>query len=399
MERTRVEKRPNWVKKVEDIGFTYHTIPNEGFDPTYWDESVAYRFTAPQIDTIEEATQEIYTLCLSAVQHVIDKDLFYRLSITKPWADLIRKSWERQDIDVYGRFDLTLDAAGVPKLLEFNADTPTSLYEAAVVQWMWLEDQNGTGKNWDQFNSIHEKLIAQWGDVKERYTVRGTKVHFASMLGDPAKRLENWCDPRFMEDRVTVDYMQDCAKQAGLDVAFIGIEDIGWNGIAYTDLDERAITTLFKLYPWEHMVKDQFGKHILTEPWDMIEPAWKMILSNKGILPILWELYPDHKYLLPTFTAEGKLGNTYVKKPLLSREGANVTIVKNGEAKLVNDQGYGEEGFVYQQYSPIKNFDGNYPVIGSWVVGGRACGMGIREDANEVTGNSSRFVPHYFTAE
>lgn len=399
MERVQVAKRPDWIKRCEEIGFTYHTIPNEGFDPTYWDESVAYRFTAPEIDRIEEATQELYTICLSAVQHVIDKDLFHRLAISKPWADLIRKSWERQDIDVYGRFDLTLDATGTPKMLEFNADTPTALYEAAVVQWMWLEDQNAAGKSWDQFNSIHEKLIAQWHDVKSRYTVRGTKLHFASMLGAPQDRLENWCDPRFAEDRITVDYMQDCARQAGIDTDFIAIEDIGWNGIAFTDLSEKVITTIFKLYPWEHMINDKFGQLMLNEPWDMIEPAWKMILSNKGILPILWELYPDHKYLLPTFSDSSKLGNTYVKKPLLSREGANVTIVKNGDAKLVNDYGYGKEGYVYQKYSPIPTFNGNYPVIGSWIVGGRACGMGIREDNNEVTGNNSRFVPHFFDAE
>lgn len=186
------------------------------------------------------------------------------------------------------------------------------------------------------------------------------------------------------------------AIQAGLHTNFINIEDIGWNGKTFTDLNERAIRTIFKLYPWEFLVKDQFSSHLLTDCWDIIEPAWKMILSNKGILPILWEMYPNHPNLLPAYFDPGKLGSTYVRKPLFSREGANVSIIRDGVETNSIDLNYGKDGYIYQQYLPITKFDDAYPVLGSWIVGGRACGLGIREDTNEITANGSHFIPHYF---
>ncbi|WP_162828329.1 glutathionylspermidine synthase family protein, partial [Escherichia coli] len=108
----------------------------------------------------------------------------------------------------------------------------------------------------------------------------------------------------------------------------------------------------------------------------MLEPAWKLVLSNKGILPILWELYPDHPNLLPTYWDSSKFGSTYVRKPLLSREGADVTIVRDGVEGATLKKGYGTEGYIYQQYLDLPKFDGYTPIIGSWMVGGRSCGMG-----------------------
>ncbi len=124
-----------------------------------------------------------------------------------------------------------------------------------------------------------------------------------------------------------------------------------------------------------------------------IEPAWKMILSNKAILPILWELYPDHPNLLPPYFEAGKL-NSYVKKPILSREGANINMVKDGEILQASQGEYGKEGFIFQELFTLPNYDGNYPVIGSWTIGQELAGMGIREPKSLITDNQSRFVPH-----
>lgn len=71
--------------------------------------------------------------------------------------------------------------------------------------------------------------------------------------------------------------------------------------------------------------------------------------------------------------------------------------MRAGEKATFSTEGtYGKEGFVYQQYCPLPSFDGNYPVIGSWIVDGKPAGIGIREDDTPVTKNTSRFVPHYF---
>jgi len=340
----------------------------------YWDESACYEFSAREIDTLEAATSALQELCVEAGQRIVDENLYERLAIPHAFHDLITDSWNRDDPSLYGRFDLRFDGKSAPKLLEYNADTPTSLLEAAVVQWHWLQELYPSR---DQFNSIHEKLIASWKSIRPN-----GPQYFA-------------CIKEHEEDLRNVEYLMDTAVQAGVDARHIFVEDIGWNSGRFVDLQDQPIADLFKLYPWEWLIHEQFGKYLLKEPMRLIEPAWKMMWSNKGILALLWEMFPNHENLLPAYFSPEPLGDDYVEKPLLSREGANITI-KSGLREQATDGEYGEEGFVYQQLAELPRFDGNYTVIGSWVIGGEAAGIGIREDATPVTGNLSRFVPHYF---
>jgi len=198
------------------------------------------------------------------------------------------------------------------------------------------------------------------------------------------------------EDQGNLEYLRDTAIQAGLDARAIAIADIGWDGSRFVDLEERALAALFKLYPWEWMARETFGGYLLKNTMKVIEPPWKMLLSNKAILPILWEMFPGHPNLLAASFEPGRFATDYVKKPLYSREGANVSIRAGGE--IVEAPGeYGAEGFIWQAYHALPQFDGNHTVIGSWIVGEEPAGIGIREDSSPITRNSSRFVPHYFT--
>lgn len=387
MKRIAIEARPDWQAQCEKVGFYWHTLATDpGVDPTYWDETKAYEFTAAEVDTIEEASTELYRLCLSAVDYAIERGMLGQLAIPVEFHQLIKKSWERQDLDLYGRFDFVLDPNGVPKMLEFNADTPTSLLEASVVQWYWMEDYaKRIGKPLDQFNSMHERLIEQFKDVGAALLGPNETFYFAAVA-------EN------LEDKGTAEYLRDCAIQAGLKTDYLDIEQIGWNGTSFTNMDEKPINTIFKLYPWEWLIREEFGLHMTKETWDVVEPAWKLVLSNKGILPILWELYPDHPNLLPAYWSSSTLGGNYVEKPMLAREGADVKIIKDGKVAVEGvKRGYDNLARnIYQQYLPLPKFDDMTPIIGSWIVGGRSVGMGIREDISEVTGNTSRFIPHYF---
>jgi len=272
---------------------------------------------------------------------------------------------------IYGRMDLAF-GDGVPKLLEYNADTPTSLLEGGVIQWTWLRD---CFPALDQFNSIHDKLIASWRELAPHL---GGTLHFGCVDD--------------VEDEMTIAYLRDTAEQAGLATIGLAMEDLGWDPTrGLVDLDERPIASLFKLYPWEGLVSDELAPVLPQLATRWLEPAWKMILSNKAILPILWELFPKHNNLLEASRAP--LGDRYAKKPMLGREGANVTIV-TGDDAIATDGPYGAEGFVYQRYAELGDFDGLRPVIGSWVIGGEAAGMGIRETPGLVTNNTARFVPH-----
>jgi glutathionylspermidine synthase len=373
MERIKIEVRNHWQEAVEKLGFGFHST-----DVPYWDESAFYSFSMEEVLLIEKATAELWDKCLGAVQHVIDNNLYQQFHIPEFIIPLIEKSWSEDHPAIYGRFDLCYKN-GELKLLEFNADTPTSLYEAGIVQWFWLQDHD---KSKDQFNSIHEKLIAYWKYLKE-YLHPGT-LHFS-------------CLKETLEDMTNVEYMRDCAIQAGLETKLVFIDDIGWDEgeQVFVDLENEPIRNLFKLYPWEWLISDDFGQKILTDKnqtlW--IEPAWKMILSNKAILPILWELYPDCPYLLPAYFESNKLLN-YVKKPILSREGANIDIVMNNTTIQQTTGVYGNEGYIYQQLFELPSFENNYPVIGSWIIGQQPAGMGIRESNGLITDNLSRFIPH-----
>lgn len=373
MQRIKTSPRNNWQQAVENLGFGFHTT-----DVPYWDETAYYSFTLDEIDNLEKATTTLWDLCLKAVQHVIDNKLYSQFKIPENYIEYIEKTWNEDVPSIFGRFDLCYKNDKI-KMLEFNADTPTSLYEAGIVQWFWLQDFD---KNKDQFNSIHEKLIAYWKYLKV-YLHPG-KLHFT-------------CLKETLEDLTNTEYMRDCAIQAGLETKLVLIDDIGWdeNAKQFVDMEDESIRNIFKLYPWEWLAAEQFGKNILedTNQTFWIEPSWKMILSNKAILPILWELNPDCEYLLPAYFDENGMKD-YVKKPILSREGANIEMVKHYGTLEKTDGEYGEEGFVYQQLFELPDFDNNYPVIGSWIIGQEAAGIGIREANNLITDNKSRFVPH-----
>jgi len=374
MQRITTTPRNNWQKTVEELGFGFHTA-----DVPYWDESAYYTFTLPEIEKLEAVTAELWDMCIQAVQHVIDHNLFNQFMIPQFMVQHIIDSWNNDAPAIYGRFDLQFDGKNEPKLLEFNADTPTSVFEASIVQWFWLKDFDEPK---DQFNSIHEKLIDYWKYLKD-YLYPG-KLYFT-------------CVKDVLEDFTTTAYLQDCAMQGGLETEFIYIEDIGWdnNNGYFVDLDNQPMRNIFKLYPYEWMIDEEFGQNLVNDQLKAIwiEPSWKMILSNKAILPILWQLFPYHKNLLPAYFTRSNLRD-YVIKPLLSREGANITIVENEKEIAVSEGDYGSEGFIYQELCKLPNFDGNYPVIGSWVVGQQPAGMGIRESDGLITGNLSRFVPH-----
>lgn len=351
---------------------------NEGGN--YWKENAAYSFTEAEILSIEKATNEIFQMCCEAVEHVIKNDLYDRFFIDRKYAELIKWSWYEDQPSIYGRLDLSVNNDSI-KLLEFNADTPTSLLESSVIQWFWMKDVKPGA---DQFNSIHERLIAHFKVI--RGWMKSNLMHFS-------------CMEDTLEDLMTVKYMEDVARQAGLDTRFLYIEQLGFDRQrqCFTDDQFDAIETIFKLYPYEWMMAEEFGPELITtrdQCW-WIEPAWKAILSNKMILCVLHELFPNSPYILPCTTSRPFSGN-YVEKPIFSREGANVDIRVNGRSLEKTDGEYGEEGFVYQQYAALPDFNGNHPVIGSWLIGGEAAGMGIRESDGFITGNTSRFVPHYF---
>lgn len=371
MKRNKISPRKNMADQLEKLGFGYQTT-EEG---EYWIEDAYYAFEEAEIETIEKATTELWQMSLDAVDSALEQGRFDVFRIPKEHQQFVMESWESEEPYLYGRFDFGFDGKSL-KMFEFNADTPTSLYEASVLQWDWLND---VFPNKDQFNSIHEQLLSEFKYLLSEHGT--TQMHFASFLDN-------------IEDATTTEYLRDCAAQAGIITFKMDIRDIGWNGEDFTDTYEMPIKHIFKLYPWEHMLSDEFGANLRNARTKWIEPVWKSLLSNKALLPLLWEKYPNHPYLLESRFDGPKHMKNYVRKPIFSREGANVQIYKDGALEQETIGDYGAEGHIYQELYSIPVFDGYYPIIGSWTIGGVACGIGIRESNSRITDNYARFVPH-----
>lgn len=381
MRRITVPPRPDWVEKAEAVGFGFHEMYGE----PYWLDHAAYTFTLDEIETqIEQPSQELHDMCIDLIDDIVrSEEALDRLVIPEDMRDAVQKSWQRKDRHLYGRFDLAYDGNGSAKLLEYNADTPTGIFEAAYFQFNWLTDQITLGvlpADADQFNLLQESLVEAFGQFpKDRI------FHFAAITDNE-------------EDRGSTVYLMDCAVQAGHAVELLDVRQIGVDGQGrYTDLQDRVIDRCFKLYPWEFMFREPFGRQLTHSKGVFVEPAWKAVLSNKGLLPLLWQRYTNHPNLLPSYFTDDPAASAlkdYVRKPLLSREGENVTIFQNGQEPISAPGDYGDEGFVTQAYTPLFESEGGFAVLGSWVVGDRACGLGIREDRSRITANLSQFVPH-----
>ena len=281
----------------------------------YWFEGAHYEFTLEEIDRIEQASNDLHEMCIGAAERIIEKGwITSRLALPESAVPFILASWEKEERTLYGRFDFSYNPSlgESPKLLEYNADTPTGLVEAAVIQWFWLEERfqmELAAKRIDQFNSIHESLIDAW---KKMTTF--SKIQFTGCTGVP-------------EDYQTLIYLADTASQAGKQIELIDITRIGWKASKQRFWGEREpLDAAFKLYPWEDLFIEEFGKFLGIAPTTWIEPAWKILIGNKAILPILWEMYPGHPNLLPAYDRADPLGGTFVKKALYSREGANILI-------------------------------------------------------------------------
>lgn len=398
------EQRKYYGAELNRIGMNYWDSPSGPDKLPYWQEGVVYGFGESEIDQIQSVTQELHNMCLEMVGQVVKSgDYPEYFKLTDLEKILIEQSWKRNAPALYARFDLAYGMDGSLKMFEGNYDTPVSILECSVGQWNYVEQlktlPDGTpfpDALRTQYNLIDETLQETW---KERF-MQGTTLHFASSGGFRH------------EDFGNLVYIMDNALRSGMIVKDIQMEDIGLcvdadGSRKFVDLQDKKINNIFKLYPWEWMTSEAFGEDIARTNTRWMEPAWKMLLSNKSMLIKLWEMFENHPNLLPSFIKEPSRGK-WAKKAIHGREGSNIyksTFADGQHLSTDLAQGshivpeYDHWGYMYQQWHDIKPHDGYYPIIGSWVIGDKACGMSIREDKNLVTGMDAFFASHIMIPE
>ncbi len=376
MKRLAVAPRPLWQDQAQELGFQGWRHADGA---PYWVEDACFVLSEDEVETLHAAAEACEGLVRETLVGVMQDDAaLAQMGLSEALAQAAARTWMRGDPTLYGRFDFAWDGHGPPKLLEYNADTPTALYEAAVIQWRWLTDRNPGA---DQYNAIHERLIDAFAALKAPIAAAG-RLHFAAMT-------------EVVDDLTTIAYLADCAAQAGVPFEILDIAAVGLKAGRLVDLQDRPITHLFKLYPWEWLVAENpaFVDALFVHDVGVLEPAWRAAAASKGILPALWAHAPGHPNLLAASFSPDAVKGDRVVKPVFGREGANVAL-QFADKTLQTDGPFADQAKVYQARAPMRRFEGGYPVFGVWLVAGEPCGLGIREDDSPITGPSARFIPH-----
>ncbi len=374
---------------LESIGFYWHTDSDK--TPYVCDEAVV--ITEDEAEAYYEAVNTLYAMFVEAGEYVIENELFHEIGIPFNLVDAVKKSWEN-DVHwhIYGRFDLAGGVGGDPiKLLEFNADTPTALFETAIVQWALLK-ANGLDEA-GQFNNIYEairenfkRLIVLDGDIElfeEHY--RGWKILFSSVRGN-------------IEDENTTKLLQKMADDAGFHTKFAYVDEVEFSDEDGIFFENEQYEYWFKLIPWEVMAVEEGDlARILTKIMQnqkaiILNPAYTLMFQSKAMMKILWDLFPDHPLLLQT--SFEPLGIKQVQKPFFGREGGSVKIL-DGEGNLLEaaEDIYEGQPAVYQEYVELPKDTAGRSYQAGVFFAYEGCGLGYRR-GGEILDNMSKFVGH-----
>lgn len=375
---------------IEEIGLKWHT-DSDGSD---YIASELVKVTQKEAEAYYEAANAIYDMYVEAAQYVIDNELFFEIGIPFNLVDIIKKSWEN-DVHwhLYGRFDFAGGIDGSPiKLIEFNADTPTGLFETAILQWALLT-QNGMDEA-RQFNNVYEtivdnfkRLVMLFEDTQafaEFYD--GWKILFSSIEGNS-------------EEEVTTRLLQKMAEDAGFETRFAFLDEVGFDDEGIY-AGEEACEYWFKLFPWEDMASEepelviQLQTLMEEQKAIILNPAYTLLFQSKGMLKVLYDLFPESPYLLQTDFAPLE-GKKQVQKQMFGREGANTAIIEKDGSILASTEGeYAHHKSVYQEYVAFdQDHNGNRYQAGIFFAY-EACGLGFRR-GGEILDNMSKFVGHY----
>ena len=375
---------------LEGIGFYWHTDP----DSTPYVASEIVEITPDEADAYYEASNELYEMFVEAGEYVIENELFHEIGIPFNLIDAVKMSWDN-DIHwhLYGRFDFAGGVDGKPiKLIEFNADTPTALFETSILQWAMLKLNNMEESH--QFNNLYEalgdnfkRLVMLEDDIEDfENHYEGWKILFSSVKGNA-------------EEESTVKLLQTIAKEAGFITEFAYMEDVefsGEEGVFYKDVNYEY---WFKLYPWEDIgIEESDLAMLLTQIMEnqkaiILNPAYTLMFQSKAFMKILWDLYPNHPLLLET-DFEPLQGIAQVEKKIFGREGANTIIVDEKEKVMAETDGeYGEFPSIFQEYVELPTDSKGDSYQAGVFFAYEGCGLGFRK-GGLIMDNYSKFVGH-----
>ncbi|WP_026943068.1 glutathionylspermidine synthase family protein [Helicobacter rodentium] len=373
---------------LENLGLNWHT----DIDNTPYVSDEIIEISEEEAQGFYDAANELYDMYAEAGQYVIDNDLFFELGIPFNLVEAIVQSWEEEvHWHLYGRFDLAGGLDGNPiKLLEFNADTPTMVYESAIIQWALLK-KNGFSESL-QFNNLYEAL----GDNFKRMITLGEDISNFNAIYEGWKILFSSIQGSEEEER-TVKLLEVIAREAGFETNFCYAHEAILNeteGLSFGGINYEF---WFKLIPWESIAIDEpelaqlITAMIANKNTIFLNPAYTLMFQSKRMLKILWDLFPNHPLLLET--SYEPLHQKQVKKHAFGREGENISIL-DAQGNVLHSNGgeYANYPEIYQAFAAQNHHNGilYQPNV---FYAYEACALGFRK-GGEILDNLSKFVAH-----
>ncbi|MDU3049108.1 MAG: bifunctional glutathionylspermidine amidase/synthetase [Escherichia coli] len=327
-----------------------------------------YTITESAEQELIKATNELHLMYLHATDKVLkDDNLLALFDIPKILWPRLRLSWQRRRHHmITGRMDFCMDERGL-KVYEYNADSASCHTEAGLILERWAE-QGYKGNGFNPAEGLINELAGAWKHSRAR--------PFVHIMQD-----------KDIEENYHAQFMEQALHQAGFETRILrGLDELGWDAAGQLiDGEGRLVNCVWKTWAWETAF-DQ-----IREVSDR-----EFAAGNKAILPILWSLFPHHRYLLDTdFTVNDELVKTgYAVKPIAGRCGSNIDLVSHHEEVLDKTSGkFAEQKNIYQQLWCLPKADGKYIQVCTFTVGGNYGGTCLRGDESLVIKKESDIEP------
>ena len=344
-----------------------------------------------EVKAYEAASKAVYKMYQKALDHVREHKLWSRLGIPENIVKLIEFDMDRNLLHICGRFDFAGGIEDLPlKLIEFNADTCTIMPESTYIQSYLYHQVREQSKG--QFNYLVDELNQVFRRIKNKFPDRPATLLLTS-LGH-------------MEDTLNLNVIKEAAEQAGFEADYADLEDVIFDedGVFLQQEDVYVqYHFMYKLVPWEFiMLEEPELMDILTDlsinhGLVVMNPAFSIAMQAKHMLTILYELFPESPYLLPTYDEKDSiLGSKYVRKTNFGRMGENIKIVDPAGETVAKTKGdFGAFSKVYQQYAEMyQDEDGDIYQGAMYIGSGEPCCLSFRRRDGHIIDDDSEFVTH-----
>ncbi|MFT6204056.1 MAG: glutathionylspermidine synthase [Spirosomataceae bacterium] len=357
-----------------------------------------------ELDLLTTQSHKAREIFEDATDRVIRKNQLGEFGVPTYFQEAIIKTWQEKENHplLLGRFDLCggFDRFfSLPKVIEFNADTCTTIPESTIWQDLQMK-KNGT--SFQQLNTTSDDLEK----IIQKITLK-----IAGDLNIPTKEI-NFLGTSldYIEDRENVLTVLDAIPAENKNnpsVAYRPLADLTFDakeGIFYElpNGEFLKVDIMFKMIPWDWIFANEpelaklLASIIMKDQCVIVNPPYTTLWQNKKFLSYITKYYPNNGVIAETYDEQYNYGNSFVKKPIYGRLGENISVIKNGKTVVNSSGDFESQQMVYQNYYPLlKDTDGYSYQIGIFTNAvNKASGLNFRYQKSEIITDECDFMAH-----